>query len=158
MFLTEKQRERLIGRNKEEFASVKRTNDYLIREALANYLDTSDAMLILEHLPKEQIEKVVTDKHINDLLMLALKLLTVQGPGDGAYYEMPIKSEEGGKPDVIKASAADKQRVANLDAFIVGLKVVRDTRKMRSEAFDNFEFMEKNKIKTGIKRKESKQK
>lgn len=71
---------------------------------------------------------------------------------------MLVESEEGEKPEAVKASAADKQRVADLDAFIAALKVLRRTREMRSEAFDKFEFMEKNKIKTGVKRREGKQK
>ena len=42
MRLTPIQKERLLNRDKPEYASVKRTNDYLVREALKDFLDLED--------------------------------------------------------------------------------------------------------------------
>jgi hypothetical protein len=123
MHLTTIQRERLLNRDKPEFANVKRTNDYLVREALKDFLDLEDVNMILENLPKEQIEKVLTDEHIDGLLTLALKLYDFLGPGEGPYYEVPfelqsIKSLERGKKDVAKISGVDKKRASRLTVHL----------------------------------------
>ena len=119
MRLTPIQKERLLNRDKPEYANLKRTNDYLVRAALKDFLNLEDVNLILEKLPKEQIEKVLTDEHIDGLLTLAEKLYDSLGPGDGPYYEVPfalqsLKSFERGKKDVAKISSADKRRANRL--------------------------------------------
>lgn len=123
MHLTPVQKDRLLNRDKPEFANVKRTNDYLVREALKEFLNLEDINVILDTLPKEQIERVLTDDHIDQLLTLAERLYDFLGPGDGPYYEVPfelqsLKSLERGKKDAAKVSEADKKRANRLTAHL----------------------------------------
>lgn len=155
MLLTPKQKERLIGRDKDEFASVKRSNDFLVREALKNFLDLKDVGLILKHLPKEQIEKVVTDKHIDGLLLLTESLYSFLGPGKSVYYEVPVEEPrtDGKKPEVVKVSAMDKQRAIDIQKHIDSLNEIKEHREMRNTLFESFELLKKEHYKTGFKRK-----
>ncbi len=132
MRLTPIQKERLINRDKPEFASVKRTNDYLVREALKDFLSLEDVNLILKKLPKEQIEKVITDEQIDQLLTLVERLYDFLGPGDESYYEVPFEFQPltaknnfqpPKKKAVAKVSAADKRRANHLQVHINRLGV-----------------------------------
>jgi hypothetical protein len=160
MLLTPKQKERLIGRDKDEFASLKRSNDFLVREALKNFLDLKDVVLILKHLPKDQIEKVVTDRHIDGLLLLAEALYSYIGPGNSVYYEVPVEETriDGKKPEIVKVSAIDKQRAIDIQKHIDSLNEIKEHREMRTKIFESFELLKENRMKSGFKRKDGAQK
>jgi uncharacterized membrane protein len=170
MHLTPIQRERLLNRDKPEFANVKRTNDYLVREALKEFLDLEDVKLILANLPKEQIEKVVTDDQIDQLLTLAEELYNFLGPGDGPYYEVPYEFQPltaknnfqpAKKKDVAKVSEADKRRANRLQIHInrLGLKDTEGERGRRNYYYNtymNLESMASKGMKMAYRKKEGK--
>lgn len=156
MHLTDKQRERLINREKPEYASVKRSNDFLIREALKEFLNIKDIILIFQCLPKDQIEKVVTDKHIDGLLLLAESLYSYLGPGKSIYYEVPVEETRADckKPEIVKVSEMDKQRAIDIQKHIDSLNEIKKHREMRNTLFESFELLKENKMKSGFKRKD----
>ena len=159
MRLTPIQKERLINREKEELASLKRTNDYLVREALKDFLNLEDVNLILKNLPKEQIEKVLTDEHIEGLLTLAEKLYNSLGPGDGPYYEVPFEAQRPGakKKEVAKISAIDRRRAARSQVHINRLNLEKKRRENYYETYMNLESMADKKDQDSIQ-KEGRQK
>ena len=173
MRLTPVQKERLLNRDKPEFANTKRTNDYLVREALKDFLNLEDVNLILANLPKEQIEKVLTDDHIDQMLTLAEKLYDFLGPGDGPYYEVTyelqpmVRTAENEfvaskKVSVAKVSATDKKRANRLTVHLnrlggkdrLGGEIGK--RSYFYNTFLNLENMAKKRMKVPYKRKESK--
>jgi hypothetical protein len=159
MRLTPTQKERLLNRDKPEFASTKRSNDYVVRDALKDFLNLEDVKLILGNLPKRQIETVVTDKHIDQLLTLAEMLYMFIGPGDGPYYEVPTEEPSGDKKAAfVRVSEADKQRAINLQVHINNLEEIKKHREMRYTMFDSFETLKNNKLKVGFKRMDASKK
>lgn len=175
MHLTPIQKERLLNRDKPEFAKVKRTNDYLVREALKDFLDLEDVKLILANLPKEQIEKVVTDDQIDQLLTLAENLYNFLGPGAGPYYEVPYELQPltaknnfqpAKKKAVAKVSEADKRRANRLQIHInrLGVKDIESgewkgeigRRNYYYNTYMNLESMASKGMKMAYKKKEGK--
>lgn len=161
MHLTPIQKERLLNRGKPEFASVKRTNDYLVREALKDFLNLEDVNLILKKLPKEQIEKVLTEEHIDQLLTLAEKLYDFLGPGDGPYYEVPYELQplNAKKKAVAKVSGADKRRANRLQVHgnrLVGPHGEKTKRENFYNTYMNLESMANRGLKIQYKKKEGK--
>jgi len=155
MRLTPIQKERLLNRDKPEFANVKRTNDYLVREALKDFLNLEDVNIILKTLPKEQIEKILTDDQIDRLLTLAEKLYEFLGPGDEPYYEVPLTFQPiyTKKPDVAKISEADQRRAYRLQIHGDRLKLEKENREMFYNTFANLENMASKGMKVPYKKK-----
>lgn len=158
MHLTPIQKERLLNRDRPEYASLKRTNDYLVREALKDSLNLEDVALILEKLPKEQIEKVLTDGHIDGLLTLAERLYNFLGPGDGPYYEVPFEGQRIGakKKEVAKVSGADRKRAVRSQVHINRLNLEKKRRENYYETYMNLESMANRGMKIQYKKKEGK--
>jgi hypothetical protein len=144
MHLTPIQKERLLNRDDPEYANVKRTNDYLIRETLKEFLDTGDVNLILEKLPKEQIERVLTDDAVFGLLRLAETLISRLGPGEGDHYIVPKEAQlqNAKKQDVIKVSSQEKHRIDRIEMHINKLLSLKSDFLMRWGTYDNLQKME----------------
>jgi len=155
MRLTPIQKERLLNRDKPEFASVRRSNDYLVREALKDFLNLEDVNLILKTLPKEQIEGVITDEQIDKLLTLAETLYEFLGPGDEPYYEVPMVFQQiyKKKPDVAKISEADRRRAYRLQIHGDRLKSEKENREMFYNTYMNLEKMANQGMKVPYKKK-----
>ena len=173
MRLTPIQKERLLNRDKPEFANIKRTNDYLVREALKDFLNLEDVNLILANLPKEQIERVVTDDHIDQLLTLAERLYDFLGPGAGPYYEVPyelhplIRTTENDfvaakKETLAKVSRMDRKRANRLTVHLNRLGGKdrhggeRGKRLYFYNIFMHLESMTEKRMKVPYKKKENK--
>jgi len=155
MRLTPIQKERLLNRDKPEFANVKRTNDYLVREALKDFLDLEDVNIILKTLPKEQIERILTDDQIDQMLTLAEKLYDFLGPGDEPYYEVPLELQSvyTKKPEAAKVSEADNRRACRLQIHINRHTLEIKKRKMFYNTFMNLEKMASQGMKVPYKKK-----
>ena len=159
MRLTPIQKERLLNRDKPEYASVKRTNDYLVREALKDFLDLEDVNLILKNLPKEQIENVISDEHIDKLLELAERLYGFLGPGYSSYYEVPYEGQPidtlvTKKKVAAKISARDARRAGRLNTHISRLKLEKEKRKYFAKIYENLEGMTTKGLKVAYKKKD----
>jgi hypothetical protein len=76
MPLTPIQKERLVNRNLDEYANVKRANDYLVRQYVKNCLnDLEEVLWILDILPSKQLDKLFKPKDIQRLELLEEKIL-----------------------------------------------------------------------------------
>jgi hypothetical protein len=158
MRLTPIQKERLLNRDNPEFANVKRSNDYLVREAFKDFLNLEDVNLILKTLPKNQIEKVLTWDQIDNLLELAERLCDFLGPGDEPHYEVPLELQPlfpilKTKPDVVKVSETDQYRANRLKRHINKLNEEKETREMFYNTFLNLEKMASQGLKVPYKKK-----
>jgi hypothetical protein len=149
MHLTAAQKDRLIHRDEPGYASDRRTNDYLVRQALKEFLDLEDVNLILKTLPKEQIEKVLTDDAVFGLLALAKDLVALLGPGEDSYYVVP-SSEDGNPP--VKMSKNDSHRADRLSNWIHGFEQLRNEFFVRGGNYENFENMRASKLKVPYKK------
>lgn len=153
MHLTPIQKERLLNRDKPEFANGKRTNDYLVREALKEFLDLEDVNLIVEKLPKEQLGKILTDESVFGLLSLSKKLISLLGPGEGTYYIVP---KDGSKlknfDNFVKISRKDKSRGMRLSNFANSLQQLSEEFKMRSLSYYNIKKLEKAQLRNPFKK------
>lgn len=76
MPLTSTQKERLVNRDKDEYASVKRTNDYLVRQYIKTCLEDLDEVLwILDILPQKQLDKLFKPADVQRIEKLEEKIL-----------------------------------------------------------------------------------
>jgi hypothetical protein len=123
MHLTEDQKKKLISRDSRDLTPAeRRDNEFAVRNRLKEFLEfVSDANLILECLPKDQLRKnkklvdVLNDGTVQGIFDLTEKLLDildympVQG-SPGKPYVTKILSDEPGDIIVRKANDSDFAR------------------------------------------------